>query len=78
MAPVEHKLLTYGILMVKMGLSYVKTYFLPVDDTFHSEFVLNRVACLKDPPCGTCPRKPKTKAKPTQTRNRKIRLIESG
>ena len=46
--------------MVKMGLSYVKTYFLPVDGTFHSEFVLNRVAGLKDPPCGTHPRKPKT------------------
>ena len=44
MAPVEHKLLANGILMVKMGLSYVKTCFLPVDDTFHSEFVLNRVS----------------------------------
>ena len=41
---VEHKLLINGTLMVKMGLSYVKTYFLPVDGTFHSELVLNRVA----------------------------------
>ena len=32
---IEHKLLVYGTLMVKMGLSYVKTYFLPVDGTFH-------------------------------------------
>ena len=67
----EHKLLTDGTLMVKMGLSYVKTYFLPVDGTFRSEFVLNRVADLMTPPCGDAKRKPSTKRNQHKLENKR-------